>query len=85
MNIESNKYDIKNMSINKLRSNEMLLRLSNEGQTRCIIEVSHNGIEIVYKLFTNYDQQTEYLLKKEKINQQNNKKKIIDNFLIKLD
>ena len=81
MNLESTKYNVKHMSINKLKSNEMLLDLG-DNKTRCIIEVSHNGLEIVYKLFTYYDKHTEYLLEKKNVREA---EKLVNNYLIKLN
>jgi len=81
MNLESNNYNVKHMSVNKLKSNEMLLDLG-ENKTRCMIEVSHNGLEIVYKLFTYYDKHTEYLLEKKNVREA---EKLVNNYLIKLN
>jgi hypothetical protein len=85
MNINSSKYDVKNISINKLKSNEILLKLkinNSEVKTRCVIEVAYNGLEIIKKLYTYNDLTIGYIL--EKKNKENNKINFIDNYIINL-
>ena len=81
VNFSSSEYNIENMAVESIKSNEILINLNGSNLTRCFLTISFNGIEIIYKLQTLNDIDTEYILTKIGNNNVDN---IVPNILIKI-